>query len=120
MSIQKSRALAAKRLVGHRLREARRAKGLSQVQLAQQMERSQGVVSDWEKGQRGVSLPELWVLAGVVGVTLEHLAGPPASDWEWRWFRQWVDQFEREAGRPQAPAPAVPVEAPSATRPDEP
>lgn len=109
MSILKSRVLAAKRLVGDRLRDARKAKGLSQVQLAQQMERSQGVISDWEKGQRGVSLPELWVLTVVLNVTLDHLIGPPVSDWEWRAFNQWVDQFESEA----AALPPVPPELPS-------
>ncbi len=62
------------------LREVRREAGLTQIELAQRLGRSQSLVSDIESGQRRVDIVELRTICGVLGLSLEQLV----QRWEQR------------------------------------
>jgi transcriptional regulator with XRE-family HTH domain len=62
------------------LREVRREAGLTQIELAQRLGRTQSLVSDIESGQRRVDIVELRTLCGVLGLSLEQLV----QRWEQR------------------------------------
>lgn len=53
----------------------RRAKGLSQEQLAEQVGVSRQAVSKWETGQAIPELPKLLALSACLGVSLDELTG---------------------------------------------
>lgn len=55
------------KLIANYLRERRRAAGLTQVELASQLERPQSFVADVERGQRRVDVVELLNFADVLG-----------------------------------------------------
>ena len=61
--------------LGDRSREARHAHGLTQVQLADTLETSQGWLSQWERGTRTPSVDWLSRLADALGVSMDWLAG---------------------------------------------
>jgi len=63
------------RTVGARLRKARRAKGISQEQLALTANLDRSFVSGLERGEFNVSLLVLAKLARVLGVKLASLIG---------------------------------------------
>jgi transcriptional regulator with XRE-family HTH domain len=63
------------RTVGARLRKARRAKGISQEQLALTANLDRSFVSGLERGEFNVSLLVLAKLARVLGVKLTSLIG---------------------------------------------
>jgi transcriptional regulator with XRE-family HTH domain len=63
------------RTVGARLRKARRAKGISQEQLALTANLDRSFVSGLERGEFNVSLLVLAKLARVLGVKLGSLIG---------------------------------------------
>lgn len=58
---------------GSRIRQLRKAKGLSQEALAHESELDRTYVSGIERGRRNVSLLNIEVLARNLGVTLEEL-----------------------------------------------
>lgn len=58
-----------------RLREARRAKGLTQVEVAKIIGISQNGYSDWETGKNRVDLHTLQKLADLYEVTTDYLLG---------------------------------------------
>ena len=55
------------------IRQARKAAGLTQVQLAELLGVTQGAVAQWENGQTHPSFGVLKPLAAVLGLTLEQL-----------------------------------------------
>lgn len=61
------------------LAQLRRAKGLSQEQLAERMQVSRQAVSKWEAGQAMPDLARLVALADLFGVSLDALVRPKAS-----------------------------------------
>ena len=61
---------------GARLRLARRARGLSQQQLAEMAGVSRQAISLWESGQSHPSLRAAFALASALGMTVEELFGP--------------------------------------------
>ena len=61
---------------GNRLRLARRARGLSQQQLADVAGMSRQAVSLWESGESDPSLRAAFALASALGMTIEELFGP--------------------------------------------
>lgn len=63
---------------GERLAGLRKAQGLTQIQLAEQLGVSQQAVTAYESGQRRVPISMLPALAGTLGVTVEELIGTPA------------------------------------------
>jgi transcriptional regulator with XRE-family HTH domain len=62
---------------GERLAGLRKAKGLTQVQLAERLGVSQQAVTAYESGNRRVPISTLPALADVLGVSIEELIGAP-------------------------------------------
>lgn len=80
-SLSKGMKQMAIQSLGPRIREARRAAGLSGVALAKLIDRSQPYVSDLERGQRTPSLETLYSLAAALGRPVSYFLGedqPPA------------------------------------------
>jgi transcriptional regulator with XRE-family HTH domain len=63
-------------LFGPRLRELRKAAGLSQKELAEKIEASPNTVSQWETGVRGPDLETLVELAEFFGVATDAFFEP--------------------------------------------
>lgn len=80
------RELAAKQFVGQRIRAARRRAGLSQARLAAAMGWPQGVISEWESGQRRPGQAAAWELARALGTTVQQLFGEPSTPAEQQQF----------------------------------
>ncbi len=66
-----ARRSAAYRLFLRRLREARQAAGLTQVEVAKRLRRPQSYVSKCESGERRVDVVELTEFARLYGKELE-------------------------------------------------
>ena len=64
-----------KKTFGERLKELRHEKGVGQVELAEKIGVSKGIISLWENGLREPTLSDLLSLAEYFGVTLDYLAG---------------------------------------------
>ena len=58
-----------------RLREIRRAKGVSQLRLAMDLNTSQNTISRYETGEREPGINELIKLADYFGVSVDYLIG---------------------------------------------
>lgn len=58
-----------------RLRELRKAKGISQLKLAMDLHTNQNTISRYETGEREPGLKELIRLADYFGVSLDYLVG---------------------------------------------
>jgi transcriptional regulator with XRE-family HTH domain len=70
------------RALGQRLAEARKASGLTQTQLAEQLGVAQQTLAHYEMGRLRVAVALLPPLAKALGVTVEDLMGeqaPPAK-----------------------------------------
>ena len=61
--------------LGQRLTVLRKAQGLTQTQLAQELDISQQLVAFYERGQRRVPIDLMHALARILGVTVEELLG---------------------------------------------
>jgi transcriptional regulator with XRE-family HTH domain len=75
------------KIIGVLLRQARLEVGKSLKECGQVLGVSSGIVSSIERGKRGISLPELELLAYYLGVPLDHLlnngttaVGPPVDE----------------------------------------
>jgi len=62
-------------VLGARIREARLAAGLTQVELGERIGRTQAVVSAWERGERRPSVDALVALAHALGRSTDWLLG---------------------------------------------
>jgi transcriptional regulator with XRE-family HTH domain len=67
------------RALGQRLAEARKASGLTQTQLAEQLGVAQQTLAHYEMGRLRVAVALLPPLAKALGVTVEDLMGEQAS-----------------------------------------
>lgn len=67
------------KIVGVLLRQARLEAGKSLKECGQVLGVSSGIVSSFEQGNRGISLPELELLAYYLGVPLNHLLNNGAA-----------------------------------------
>jgi transcriptional regulator with XRE-family HTH domain len=56
------------KIIGVQLRQARRAAGLTQKQLAQEAGCSPGRISQYERGERGIPMTELEILIDILGL----------------------------------------------------
>ena len=75
---------ASLRLLGERIREIRKAKGLSQEDLAHQAEVDRSYMGCIERGQRNPSLRTLCVIATTLDVDVGALTkGLPVTPGEW-------------------------------------
>ena len=68
-----------RRLVGRNLRQARKAKGLTQEQLSERTGFAQQHLSALERGQGNPTVVTLWELAQVLDVTVASLVTPDAQ-----------------------------------------
>ena len=59
----------------NRLKEARRAAGLTQIDVAKEIGLSQGQYSTWENGRAKIDGQSMARLAGLFGVTVDFLLG---------------------------------------------
>ncbi|GGV76492.1 hypothetical protein GCM10010294_42850 [Streptomyces griseoloalbus] len=66
---------ARRREIGARLRQARLAANLTQLQLGERIGRDHRTIHRWEYGQRVPSLDDLLLLADATGVPLRDLVG---------------------------------------------
>ena len=60
---------------GETLKDLRKEKGLGQVELAQALELSKGIISLWENGLREPGMNSLILLAKFFDVTIDYLVG---------------------------------------------
>ena len=79
---------SASEIFARRLRETRLARGLSQAELARQMQErgvamSKVAVLRIERGERGLSLDEALAFARVLGASPAHLLSPPDGEHVW-------------------------------------
>ena len=58
-----------------RLKELRIEKGVGQIELAQAINVSKGIISLWENGLREPKLSNLIALANFFGISLDYLVG---------------------------------------------
>lgn len=58
-----------------RLKELRTERGVGQVQLAQSIGMSKGIISLWENGKREPNMSGLILLAQYFGVSVDYLVG---------------------------------------------
>ena len=58
---------------GQQLKKARKNKGLSQLQLAQMVNRSKSTITSWECDDRQPTMPMIKTLASVLDVSAEYL-----------------------------------------------
>lgn len=58
-----------------RIKEARKAKGLTQVEVAKMIGISQNGYSNWETGRNRIDMNSLMKLAAIFGVTVDYLLG---------------------------------------------
>ncbi len=78
MPRSRSPALVLRR-IGRRIREIRRDRGLSQVELAAQLDIARQFLSRVELGRHNISIRFLADLGGVLGVEVEAFLEPPRS-----------------------------------------
>jgi len=64
-----------KKIFSERLRDLRNEKRVGQVELANAIQVSKGIISLWENGQREPKLSNLISLAGYFQVSIDYLAG---------------------------------------------
>lgn len=67
--------LPRRREIGDRLRTARHAAGLTQMQLGERVGRDHRTIHRWEYAQRVPNLQDLLLLADALGVPLRDLVG---------------------------------------------
>lgn len=84
------------------LRKCRKAKGLTQLQLAQKLGKTQGVIAHYEKGIRKPDLDVVPEIARILGVPVEVLYGqengrkkPPGQPHRSRRTAKVQDLYER-------------------------
>ena len=65
--------------LGQRINEARKAQGLTQVQLAEALGIAQQTLAHYEGGRLRVAVSLLPPLAQILGVSVEELVGAPAK-----------------------------------------
>lgn len=61
--------------IGRRLSEFRKARGITQVELAQRLDVSQAVISQWEKGRRLLHGELIATLADILRVSADEMLG---------------------------------------------
>ena len=61
-------------MLGSKLKELRKSRGLTQDDIAEKFGLSRGSVSNWEKGRRRPSVRQLEVLANYYNVSLDFFA----------------------------------------------
>ena len=60
---------------GERLRELRKEEGITQIELAEILDKTNGAISAYETGRKNPSLEVLGELADLFGVSTDYLMG---------------------------------------------
>ncbi len=68
---------------------------MSQLDLSAIVQRSQGVVSEWERGQRRPGISDIWSLAEALACRIEDLVGPPRTPDELRYYDDRMKRIQR-------------------------
>ena len=63
------------KIFSERLKELREEMGIGQIQLAEKLQVSKGIISLWENGLREPKLSNLVAIAKFFDVTIDYLAG---------------------------------------------
>ena len=63
--------------IGERIKQARKAKGLKQKELAEMLEVSNGAIQQWENGKRSPKLETIRKIASALDVDVYSLLGEP-------------------------------------------
>ena len=63
------------KIFSERLKELREEMGIGQIQLAEELQVSKGIISLWENGLREPKLSNLVAIANFFDVTIDYLAG---------------------------------------------
>src|ERR1019366_2281425 len=93
---------------------ARRRAGLTQRQLAELLGLRQATIARWERGDRGVSVDDVELVAHACGLQLDaHLLGEDRSWWPEIAMQRQLQPLERvrPLARPGAPAIAAQLSA---------
>ena len=83
----KSGTVERRRRIGARIRAARVAAELSQIELAQKLSVSNSIISSWETGRASISADDLAVIAQALDKPFGYFGGDSPS-------RKLLDQFE--------------------------
>lgn len=75
--MQQDRMIAAAKLFGERLKEARLAAGVTQIELSQRTKIPAGEISSIEGGDAHITLDTMVLLADAVGAEAWDLVRPP-------------------------------------------
>lgn len=67
-------------MLGNKLKELRKSRGLTQDDIAAKFGLSRGSVSNWEKGRRKPSIKQLEVLANFYNVSLDFFADETSTN----------------------------------------
>jgi len=88
------------KLLGSRLSEARRSRGMTQQKVAEEMGMARTTVVAIEKGERRVSANELLTFASLYGREVSRLVkeGPPTSDFAPEFRKDWNEVLEKVPG----------------------
>src|SRR5687768_5432809 len=70
------------KLFGQRIRAARERVGITQEELAVRVGRAQNLISRYERGQQGMHISELPILAEALGVPIGYFFGESSSSEE--------------------------------------
>ena len=75
---------AVREIVGDRIATSRAVREMSQDALGDRPRRTQGWVSEVERGKRGLTTAQVWEIARILGVSVDTLVGEPRTPKEQR------------------------------------
>ncbi|CDE72305.1 putative transcriptional regulator [Acidaminococcus sp. CAG:917] len=68
-------SLLNENIIGSSIKEARLAQGISQIELAKKIGVTHAAISYWENGINIPNVLDCWLLADVLGLTIDDLVG---------------------------------------------
>ena len=68
-------SLLNENIIGSSIKEARLAQGISQIELAKKIGVTHAAISYWENGINIPTVLDCWLLADVLGLTIDDLVG---------------------------------------------
>lgn len=68
-------SLLNENIIGSSIKEARLAQGISQIELAKKIGVTHAAISYWENGINIPNVLDCWLLADILGLTIDDLVG---------------------------------------------
>ena len=68
-------SLLNENIIGSSIKESRLAQGISQIELAKKIGVTHAAISYWENGINIPNVLDCWLLADVLGLTIDDLVG---------------------------------------------